>query len=425
MELMNAKGTRDFLPEDKILRQEITDKLRVIFEKYGYNPLETPILERFDVLSAKYAGGAEILKETFKLQDQGGRELGLRYDLTVPFSRVIASNKQLRMPFKRYQIDRVFRDGPIKLGRTREFWQCDVDVVGCKSMLADAEMIAIASDFFKSIGIEVVIKVNNRKVLDSIMREAGIPIEKREEAILILDKLEKIGEKGVRKEMAEKGIECEKMLNIVKSEKLVLDNDDGLKELQDLERFLNLLKVENFQVDYTLARGLSYYTGTVFEIKCKEIDSSIGGGGRYDEMISNFVGSGDYPAVGISFGLEPIFEILKSRQVKKTVVQLFVIPIKCLDECLYLIQELRDVGVNVDLDFNGRSISKNLDFVNKMGIPFALIVGSDELKAKKFTLKNMVSGEEKKLSIYGVLKELKCCGCIPHANSLDPLICPH
>ena len=410
MKLMNAKGTRDFLPEDKIVRQGIVDDLRVIFERYGFSPLETPLLERFDVLSAKYAGGSEILKETFKLKDQGGRDLALRYDLTVPFSRVIAMNKQLRFPFKRYQIGRVFRDGPIKLGRTREFWQCDVDIVGAKTMLADAEMVAIASDFFAKVGIDVVVKVNSRKVLDAIMDEAKVPKKKWVDAILTLDKLEKIGEKGVMKEVVEKGIDGVEILKLVRSVDLKLKNDEGLKELKDLEKFLTLMGVKNFQIDYSLARGLSYYTGTVFEAVCKEFSGSLAGGGRYDNMIGDFLGNGEYPAVGISFGLEPIFEILK-KGVKKTVTELYVVPINCLDECLPLVQDLRAKGVKVDLDFKGKNISKNLDYVNKMGIPFALIVGTDELKSKKFSLKNMSTGEEKKLSVSGILKELKS-GCI-------------
>ena len=410
MKLMNAKGTRDFLPEDKILRQEIIDNLRDIFERYGFNPLQTPLLERFDVLSAKYAGGAEIMKETFKLKDQGKRDLALRYDLTVPFARVIAMNKQLRFPFKRYQIGRVFRDGPIKLGRTREFWQCDVDVVGSKSMLSDAEMVAIASDFFAKVGIDVVIKVNNRKVLDSIMEEANVPKGKRVDAIMTLDKLKKIGEKGVLKEFGEKGVDGYEILKLVKMSKLKLKNDEGLKELAELEKYLKLLGVKNYQVDYTLARGLGYYTGTVFEVVTPGISVSISGGGRYDNMIGDFLGKGEYPAVGISFGLEPIYELLKKDN-KKSVTQLYVVPIKCLERCLPLVQELRSKGVKVDFDVKGKSISKGLDYANKMGIPYALVVGDNELKSKKYSLKNMLTGEEKKLTISGVLKVLKIGFC--------------
>tara|TARA_Y100000310_G_scaffold267912_1_gene280233 strand:+ start:486 stop:1712 length:1227 start_codon:yes stop_codon:yes gene_type:complete len=408
MQILNAKGTKDFLPEEKIIRQKIVDQLREIFELYGYSPLETPCLERMDVLAAKYAGGAEILKETFQLRDQGDRQLGLKYDLTVPFCRVIAMNPQLRMPFKRYQIERVFRDGPIKLGRMREFWQCDVDVAGCKSMLVDAEMVAIASDFFRKIGLKVVIRVNNRKVLDAMMDEAGVDESKRESAILTLDKLEKVGEAGVKEEFAKKGIAGDQLLDLVKQKTLSLKDDEGLNELKELEDFLKLFGVTNYKIDYTLARGLSYYTGTVFEVQCREIDSSVAGGGRYDKMIGGFLGKGEVPAVGISFGLEPIYEILKSKEkVRKTVTEVYVIPIKCFNESLKIVKDLRGFGVKCDIDLKGKSISKNLDYVNKMGIPYALIVGEDELKVSKFSLKDMEKGSEEKLSVPGIVKKLK------------------
>ncbi|MBD3260030.1 histidine--tRNA ligase, partial [Candidatus Woesearchaeota archaeon] len=171
---MLGRGTKDVPPEKKILKQEIVDKLKRIFELFGYSPLETPCIERFNVLASKYAGGEEILKETFNFKDQGGRELGLRYDLTVPFCRFVGMNKTLKMPFKRYQIGRVFRDGPIKAGRMREFWQCDVDVVGTRSMLADAECIAIAQAVFEELGLDVIVRFSTRKILNSLMRYAGV-----------------------------------------------------------------------------------------------------------------------------------------------------------------------------------------------------------------------------------------------------------
>src|SRR3989344_4982677 len=171
MKLQLAKGVKDTPPEEKILQLKVVDTLRKNFELYGYSPLETPILERYDTLASKYAGGSEIIKETFKLRDQGKRDLGLRYDLTVPFCRFIAMNPNLKMPFKRYQIGRVFRDGPIKLGRFREFWQCDIDVVGIKSMKIDAEFIEIFNKVFKELNIKIEIKVNNRKILDAIMNK--------------------------------------------------------------------------------------------------------------------------------------------------------------------------------------------------------------------------------------------------------------
>jgi len=179
MKLMNARGVRDFPPEEKILRNRVMDSLRYAFERYGFVPLETPIIEREEVLASKYAGGDEILKEMFRFTDQGKRKLALRYDLTVPFARYVGMNPTMKMPLKRYAMGRVFRDGPIKLGRYREFWQCDADIVGAKSMLADAECIKIAQLFFKSVGFDVKIEVNNRKLIDGILEAAGVPSDKR------------------------------------------------------------------------------------------------------------------------------------------------------------------------------------------------------------------------------------------------------
>ena len=198
MELKRAKGTEDFIPEDKLVRNEIVSTLKKVFERYGFNPLETPILERYSTLSARYAGGAEILKETFRLKDQGKRELGLRYDLTVPLCRFVAMNPQLSMPFKRYEIGKVFRDGPITRARVREFWQCDVDIVGVKSTIADVEIIKLAIAAMKDLKLKCKIKVNNRKLLNEIIEYAGVKKDKLN-VILSIDKLYNIGKDNVIK----------------------------------------------------------------------------------------------------------------------------------------------------------------------------------------------------------------------------------
>ncbi|MBT5215952.1 hypothetical protein HOM13_04420 [Candidatus Woesearchaeota archaeon] len=254
MELKRAKGTRDFLPEEKITRNNVVDILRKTFEKYGFNPLETPSLERMDVLSSKYAGGAEIMKETFTLKDQGGRDLGLRYDLTVPFARVIAMNKGLRMPYKRYAIGRVFRDGPLKLGRYREFWQCDVDVVGCKTFVAETELLNIVKEVFDKIGMDIVVKVNDRRLLDVIIEKSGVDKEKINEVILVIDKLDKIGIEAVKKELVDSvGIDktvSDKLLEIVLCKG---SNQDKLKIISSFigenEGFDNLNNIFN-EIDF-------------------------------------------------------------------------------------------------------------------------------------------------------------------------------
>lgn len=425
-ELQNAKGTRDFPPEEKIVRERVVQLLRETFEEYGYSPLETPILCRYDVLSAKYAGGSEILKETFQLKDQGERELALRYDLTVPFSKFVGMNPQLKMPFKRYEIGRVFRDGPLKLGRYREFWQCDVDIVGSIAGMADAELLLLASRAFQKIGLNAYLEFNSRNVFEGIMDYAGIEEEKRTEAIISLDKIKKVGEEEVRKEMRAKDVAeeaIEKLMNaanligknleILDKLKKILTSEKGKKgllEIQEMLRYLEAMCVTNVRFTPSLARGLAYYTGPVFEafLENSKITSSIAGGGRYDNMIGQFLGGKkEYPATGISFGLDVITEAMKLEQKaeQKTVVQLYVIPIGTPLESMKICQELRSEGIRCDIDLNGKGISKNLDYANSLGIPQVLFVGENELKAGKFKLKNMKEGSEEVLGLEEVKKK--------------------
>ncbi|MBI4453650.1 histidine--tRNA ligase [Candidatus Woesearchaeota archaeon] len=448
MNLERAKGTKDYPPEEKIARQEVIDKLRAIFELYGFSPLETPIIERFDVLSAKYAGGAEILKETFRFNDQGNRELGLRYDLTVPLARFIGMNPNMKMPFKRYQMGQVFRDGPIKTGRQREFWQCDVDTVGTKNMIADAEFIKVTQRVFESIGLDVIIEVNNRKLLDGLLEDLKIPEDKKNDVIIAIDKLKKVQLKDIEKELDEKGIpkkkvdelfkilktdgtntqKLEKLRKLLKSTKAV----EGLNEIEEVFNYADctdskkeeLKEKSNVVFSISLARGLSYYTGTVFEVFVNEenskieFKSSLAGGGRWDKMISEFLGTNrEFPALGISFGIEPITlmlnEIKKSKKIdgKKTVTQLYVIPIpfdKTAKKTAEIVEELRSNGLKVDMDIMGKGISKNLEYANSYNIPYVLFIGEEELKKKKYKLKNMKTGKEEFLDIRGILNSVGC-----------------
>ncbi len=424
MKLENAKGTRDFLPEDKILREKIISNLKEVFELFGYSPIETPALERFEVLSSKYTGGAEILKETFKLKDQGNRDLGLRYDLTVPFARVIGQNPTLKMPFKRYQIEKVWRDGPVNLGRYREFLQADIDVIGLKTMAIDAEMVEIAKVVFEKLTIDVTIKVNSRKILNAIMDYAGIEKNKHEVSILSLDKLDKVGIDGVRKELIDNAKisdeQIEKLVSIISitgknEQKLIslkmkltgIDAQEGLKEMEEL---LSYVEYENVIFDLTLARGLSYYTGTVFEAVPNEsiIKSSVCGGGRYDKMIGNLLNQEkEYPAIGISFGVDRIMDILsRKEEQKKSVTQIYIIPIKTYKQSLDVARKLRKVGIKVDIDMQGKGPSKNLDYANVQKIPHVIFIGETELEANKFKLKDMKTGEEKLLSVNEIIHEI-------------------
>lgn len=422
MTIEMAKGVRDFPPEDKIIRDNMVNKLVCIFQRYGYSPLETPSIERLDTLAAKFAAGTEsdAAKEIFKLTDQGNRELGLRFDLTVPFSRFIALNPNLKMPFKRYEIGRVFRDGPIKLGRYREFWQCDVDIAGCSSVRAEAELILLALDAFKELGLDAYIEVNNRKLLFGIMDYCDIPRELRESVIITIDKIKKQGIQIVKKELSEKGIKDESIekieeifmargtaQEIINTMRQLVTSEmglEGVKELEELFSYLKFVKPESVILNQSLARGLGYYTGTVFEgfLNDSKMTSSICGGGRYDNMIGMYAENArEYPAVGISFGLEPITDALKLSGIeqRRSVTQLYIIPIKTFKESLVITTKLREAGLKVEIDLMDKGVSKNLDYANSLKIPFVAFIGDSEIVEQKIKLKNMHSGKEELVTL--------------------------
>ena len=423
MDLQLPKGTRDFSPEEKILRDKIVETLKEIFEIYGYAALDTPILERFDVLASKYAGGAEILKEAFKLKDQGNRELGLRYDLTVPLARYVGMNSTIKMPFKRYQIGEVFRDGPIASGRYRQFLQCDVDVIGSASMATDAELIALIYAAFCKFNLEVVIKLNNRKLLNDILNYCGIEKSKQEAIILSIDKLEKLGINVVKNELKQQKIDDSKINKVIDIINVKGNNQQRIAQLRnilkksegldEIEQLLNYLKNINLFADFdvSLARGLAYYTGTVIEtfLKNSNIKSSVCAGGRYDNMIGAFLGKEIYPAVGVSFGVDRIYDALieKQESLRKTNTKVYTIPIKTLNESMKIAQQLRDAGINTDIDLLDKSPSKNLEYANSLGIPYVIFAGKKELQEGKVKLRDMRSGKEEMMSINDVVKRLK------------------
>ncbi len=419
IELRSLKGTGDFMPQEQRVRQEIIRKLQNVFEKYGYQPVETPIICYFDVLASKYAGGAEILKEVYKLSDQGGRELGLRYDLTVPFARVIGMNPEIRMPFKRYEIGKVYRDGPVKTGRNREFIQCDVDMAGVKSVMAEAELMMMAVEVYKMLGLDIYIAYNNRKLLSGIIESVGIEEALVSEVILCIDKLEKIGCDGVEAELLQLGTAGSKinmLLNYMSMQPAALAAaftskqrneriEQGIKELNELDSFIEDLGIKNvLRFAPSLARGLEIYTGTVWEVFLADgsITSSVGAGGRYDKIIGAFIDNGvDYPAVGMTFGLDVIYEalVLKGNIAGKPPVDLYIIPMGTEKACLKLAVGLRNKGLKVDIDMTGRRLKKSLDFANKQGIPYVVILGENELESGELMLKEMMSGKEYKVRI--------------------------
>lgn len=416
-ELKNVKGSSDYGNEDEIIRNFISDTLRKTFEKYGYKPLSTSILCYYDLLALKYDEDNDILKEVYKVTDQAKRELALRYDLTVPFAKYIALNKNINMPFKRYEIGKVFRDGPVKKGRVREFIQCDVDCVGIVGQMVEAELIALYVEGYGKLGIDIIIKYNNRKIMKGIIEECNIPEEKITNTITIIDKFEKLTKEEIVQEFSKIGLNKNTIDSLIKylnmnfeqiktkfSETKNSTLQEGINEIYELNKYINALKLNEYvSFTPTLARGQEYYTGTVFEVfqKGGDIKSSIGGGGRYDKMIEEFINDGKkYPAVGISFGLDVIFEILKEKEKnKKTSIDIYIIPMQNKIQALKIAETLRKQNINVDIEMNERKMKKSLNYANTERIPYVIILGDEELSKGKVILKDMKNGKQKEIEI--------------------------
>lgn len=423
IELKNVKGCPDYSPKEQYIRNYISDTLKKVFEKYGFKPLQTPILCYYDLLALKYDEENDILKEIYKVTDQGNRDLALRYDLTVPFAKYIAINPNIKLPFKRYEIGEVFRDGPVKLGRDREFIQCDVDSVGIEGQLVEAEFIAIYVEAYKELGIDVIVKYNNRKFLSGIIIEAGIPEEFVTDTITIIDKFEKLTKQELEKEFEKIGLNNEQIqklfmyLNMEATELVNIENknetlEQGINELNTLKTYIDELGLAEYvQFTPSLARGQEYYTGTVIEVFVKDgsITSSIGGGGRYDNMITDFIDNGTtYPAVGVSFGLNVIYEILKNREEfsEKALTDIYIIPMGTEIQCLKIAQQLRNVGYKVEIEMKNRKMKKALDYANIENIPYVIILGEDELSNNSVTLKDMRGKTQTQISIDNISEEI-------------------
>lgn len=424
IKIQNLKGTTDYLPEEQVLRDKITNTLKSIFEVYGYMPIKTPILNQYDLLSYKYDDDAEILNETYKLTDQGERKLGLRYDLTIPFCKVIALNKDLRMPFKRYEIGKVFRNGPVKLGRMREFYQCDVDVVGINSRMIEIEQIIMVKKAFDKLGIDILIKWNNRKLMSGLITYAGISDNLIDKVISIIDHMEKITRSDMIREFNKINIDNNKAEEILNLFNLSLDEyntkfkdtdneliKEGLDEINEINDLIKKYNLESNTVfSPTLARGLSIYTGIVFEFfdKKMRITSSLGGGGRYDKIITDFIDDGNiYPACGLSFGLEPIYAILKEEITDSSLIDVLIIPMDTEIECMSIATILRDNGIKVIVEMNKRKLKKSFELANKTNIKYVIVVGDAEIKESKYSLKNMLDGTQELLSIDEIVKRVK------------------
>lgn len=414
MKLQRARGTQDILADEAIPLSSLKRQLTAIFEQYGFVPVDTPAIERVDTLSAKYAGGSEILKEMFKVTDQGDRELALRYDHTVPLARLVGMNPQLKKPFKRYVIDKVWRDGPISLGRFREFLQCDVDTIGVIGIEAEVELMLLAARVMNTFGLTYRIRYNDRRLLEALM--GAYDIKNTTAAMVAIDKADKLSRADLVKELEQVDTRLVELWQALQDSQdplaFVKEKTDAKEAIDAAERIVTATPVN---LDLTLVRGLAYYTSSVFEIVLEEgaVKSSVGGGGRYDKMIGDFLGSDTLvPAVGISFGLSRLLTaLIESGKLerKASVASALIIGMgkDVFSECLKLAEELRDAGLNVEVDLAGRNSGKNMKYADSQGIPFVLIIGEDELANGTVTVKDMASGEQKNVKREDVASTLR------------------
>ncbi|MBU3940781.1 MAG: histidine--tRNA ligase [Nanoarchaeota archaeon] len=379
-----VKGFKDCSGEEAIKRQRIKEILVKNFELYGFEPAETPIVEFEEFVKGENVND-EAVSEIFKLQDRGKRKLALRYEFTFQLKR-LASNKKL--PYKIYQIGAVFRDEPVSANRFRQFTQCDVDVIG-SSLKEDAAMLALTSKVLRELGIKAEINVNNRKLLNEILEKEGVV--KKEEVIRELDKLDKMPEKIVKENL--KKYKAEKIINIFKKTDSFFEQYDAYDEIKELKKYCNYYGVKfNFQSN--LARGLSYYNGTIFEVKTKDVKETVCAGGSY---LVNGVQS-----VGISFGLERL-SALANVEIKGN--KILLISIGQDEETMKLSEELRNEDIPCLIAFG--QISRALGYANSINADYVIFVGEKEVKKGKFKLKDMDSGKEDMLKIKEIIKKLK------------------
>jgi histidyl-tRNA synthetase len=439
------QGTRDFSPEQVARRTYIFDTIRKVFQKYGFAAIETPTLENLSTLTGKY--GEEGDKLLFKVLNNGDYlakadpsvleaknssklisqicDRGLRYDLTVPFARyVVMHQNDIVFPFKRYQIQPVWRADRPQRGRYREFYQCDADVVGSPSLVYEAELVQIYDEVFKQFGLNVVIKINNRKILFGMAEAAGIPDQFMDMTIAI-DKLDKIGWDGVATELwnrniGESSIEMiNKMLTINNLEDLEAYGDKseslvkGIAELRKFHTYFDQKPSANkVEFDITLARGLNYYTGCIFEVAATDVKmGSIGGGGRYDDLTSVF-GLKNVSGVGISFGADRIYDCLAELELFPTAsAQSLKVLFVAFDEethrfAFNCLNKIREAGINSDIYPEPTKLKKQLDYADRREVPFVVLVGSDEMESGILTIKNMKTGEQQKLELPEIIELL-------------------
>lgn len=434
------KGTRDFLPEIMVRRNYIFDTIKAVFKRFGFQPIETPAMENLSTLLGKYGdegdkllfrilnsgdfmSGVEQNGETLESLKLAGKisEKGLRYDLTVPFARFVTMYRdQIAFPFKRYQIQPVWRADRPQKGRYREFYQCDVDIIGSNSLINEAELVQIVDQVFTNLGINVVLKINNRKILAGIAEYIG-KSDALVDITVAIDKLDKIGIDAVNAELASKGLDesaIEKLQPIlfmkgdvdekIAQLKSLLDNEIGQKGIEELETLFGYIKDLDLNIetelDLTLARGLNYYTGAIFEVKAKDFPmGSISGGGRYDNLTGIF-GLPNVSGVGISFGADRIYDVLdglnlfpETMSENTTAIFLNFGPNE-ERYCMKYLQQLRRNGVNSEIYPDAVKLQKQMKYADQRNIPIVIIAGEQEIAEQKFTIKWMKEGRQESVA---------------------------
>jgi len=427
-------GTRDFLPDEMLQREAIVEKIKGVFRRYGFLPVETPAIEYLDILLGKY--GEEGDRLIYRLAYEDGKTLALRYDLTVPLSRLVAMYQgQIATPFKRYQIQPVWRaDRPqIRQGRFREFYQCDADTVGSASPLADAEIVAVTHEILSALGFsDFMIRINHRAILRAVTLHSGLGVSDEADVCRCIDKLDKIGPDGVRKEMSDSGFSSgviEKIFDVLALEgesgelldrlESLLGGVEGAAEgIAQTREMLGGLKhlgipTERYRLDLNLARGLDYYTGPIFEsvLPSQPHIGSLTGGGRYDELIGLYSGV-DVPATGTTIGLDRIFAAMGQlgmlsgeRTTTKVLVVNFGGEARAAE--LAFAGELRRAGVPTEFYFEAAKLKKQFSYADRKGIPYVAVIGEDEAAAGKVSLKSLASGEQELLPLADALAKLK------------------
>jgi histidyl-tRNA synthetase len=424
------RGTRDYLPEDQLKKNWVVDTVREVYESYGYEPLDTPAFEYLEMLQIK--SGGDILNQVYAFKDKSDRELALRFEHTASTVRVVASHRELQKPFKRFIIGPTWRYERPSETRFREFLQADVDIFGVESSIADAEVLSAVVEAFSRLGFEgFIIYLNDRRILKSIVELAGIPSENSMDAIRAVDKIRKIGRDGVIEELREISPYEEasiKLLDLISlkgeplevigsAKQMLKEYPEGIKGCEALEDLIKYAGAFGFaeyiEVDLSLARGLDYYTGPIFEVFAKGYEeySSIAGGGRYDEIVELFGGQ-PTPATGVSFGVDRVTLILEAKGAFKDLslgADVYVAPVNedVVLKAIEITQGLRQAGISAIVDLMSRSLGKQFEYADKKGIPKVVVVGAKELADMSVTVRDMKTGDQTKVLIEELVSYLR------------------